>query len=256
MPEQGWDEIAEALRCCGKPWPLAAVVFDLRWHEAIGATIPGRPALVERWAWTAHRVRVLLAEPARWRDPLRAETENRQSSPADRQRPTPGGRTNAKKNGRITSGPPTVASNPPATPENNASNAEKKAPYSTDTVTVEVQQAVVVRGVLDRPEFDEARPEVVELVGLQRREGQPLIRYLERDTRALLLSLRGGRSLAWHHRLMVEAERRNVWMRTWSNLLSVRMAWLADLVPGDEPSPPLSVTAPSAPLPLRRPGEW
>jgi hypothetical protein len=73
MPADGWRDVAALLTSTGAPWPESAVVFDLRWHVDQSLALPGRPALVQRWHWTDRQVRALLADTARWWDPIRGE---------------------------------------------------------------------------------------------------------------------------------------------------------------------------------------
>ncbi len=69
-----WPEIADSIP---RPWPEAAVGMDLRWwsnEQRIGRKgKPGRSALVERWGWTAHKVRSFIASGA-WEDGITSES--------------------------------------------------------------------------------------------------------------------------------------------------------------------------------------
>ena len=60
-----WPIIAAGL---AKPWPVEAVLFDLRWWEdqteAGKAKRPGRPALVVRWGIGDRLARNLIDKPA------------------------------------------------------------------------------------------------------------------------------------------------------------------------------------------------
>lgn len=69
---EGWEETVELLQASGKPWPRAAVYFDLRWHVDQQQTLPGRPELKKRWGWKVEEhVKRLLAHPELWWDPTK-----------------------------------------------------------------------------------------------------------------------------------------------------------------------------------------
>ncbi|KKN69880.1 hypothetical protein LCGC14_0437040 [marine sediment metagenome] len=69
-----WPEIADTIP---RPWPEAAVGMDLRWwsnEQRMGRKgKPGRSALVQRWGWTAHKVRTFIASGA-WEDGITSES--------------------------------------------------------------------------------------------------------------------------------------------------------------------------------------
>ena len=123
-----WPEIADTIP---RPWPEAAVGMDLRWwsnEERMGRKgKPGRSALVERWGWTAHKVRSFIASGA-WEDGITSE------SPADRQ--PVASESPAPTSANLHNGAET-ASEPPADRQKSASESPHARRLTTEQLTTE-----------------------------------------------------------------------------------------------------------------------
>lgn len=126
----------------------------------------------------------------------------------------------------------------------------------TEPAPLTTTAEVIVIGVGTRREIDEASPIVAELLALERDEGSEVWTHYQRDTVALLTSLRNGRTADWHRQLMAIAIARNIRRCRWSTLLGGRFSDLhaeADRLSARQPDPtPAIVLEPRAPGPNRR----